>query len=130
MQNLTIYANEQIRLHPNHYTADNARMAMEPFLALPLDIDDDELQEALDECLDTDTSEEPEELSPEGYFAAMGVRAQKELGEGVDIREAASGRYTVTHIDNRGRRGDAVEISEGELVRTVRELLGLPLNSE
>ena len=130
MQNLAIYASDRIRMHANYYNEYGLGRSTKPYLILPVDATDEALREAIDECLNADTSEAPEDKTTEEYYATLGVRSQKDLGRGLDVVREDDGRYVLSPIDRKGLFGEPVEVADGELVRTVRGLLGLPVNSE
>jgi hypothetical protein len=123
MKNLTIYASDKIRMHPNAITVDGLGIAVEPFLILPLDASDEKLGEAIRECLERSESDVPhrpwEEEGTEAYYENLGVKSRKDLGPGVDITWE-NGVFTVTPIDMKGMFGDPAEVEEGMLVETVR----------
>ena len=125
MQNLTIYASDQVRMHPNHYDDHGLGRSTKPYIVLSLDVTDEALREAIEECLNADTSQAPEDKTPEEYYAILGVRSQRDLGQGLDVVREENGRYIVSPIDRKGLFGEPVEVADGELVRTVRGLLGL-----
>ena len=128
MKNISLFASDKIRMHPNDTTVDGLGIATEPFLTLPLDVPDEKLEKAIRQCLKsskTDVAHRPwskEETA--AYYKKLGVRAHKDLGRGADVR-LENGRYTVTPVDKRGLFGEPVEVKEEELVKTIQECMGL-----
>ncbi|MCB9053297.1 MAG: hypothetical protein H6556_28000 [Lewinellaceae bacterium] len=128
MKNISLFASDKIRMHPNDTTVDGLGIATEPFLILPLDVSDEELEKAIWECLEKSRSGIPhrpwrkEETA--AYYQLLGVRSHKDLGKGADVT-LENGRYTVTPVDKRGLFGELAIVSEEELLEMVRECLGL-----
>ncbi len=128
MKNISLFASDKIRIHPNDTTIDGLGIATEPFLILPLDVSDEELEKAIQECLGKSRSGIPhrpwrkEETA--AYYKHLGVRSHKGLGKGADVT-LENGRYTVTPVDKSGMFGEPVVVGEKKLVETVRKCLGL-----
>ncbi|MCB9265034.1 MAG: hypothetical protein H6558_08420 [Lewinellaceae bacterium] len=125
---ISLFASDKIRMHPNDTTVDGLGIATEPFLILPLDATDEELEKAIRECLEKSRNGVPhhpwrkEETA--AYYQLLGVRSHKDLGKGADVT-LENGRYTVTPVDKRGLFGEPVVVGEEELLKTVQECLGL-----
>ncbi|MCB9298252.1 MAG: hypothetical protein H6559_34845 [Lewinellaceae bacterium] len=128
MKNISLFASDKIRMHPNDTTVDGLGIAAEPFLIFPLDASDEELEKAIRQCLESSKSNVPhrpwrkEETA--AYYKHLGVRSHKDLGKGTDVT-LENGRYTVTPVDKRGLFGEPVVVEEEELLKTVQECLGL-----
>ena len=128
MKDISLFASDKIRLHPNDTTVDGLGIAAEPFLILPLDVSDVELEKAIQQCLELSKTNVPhrpwrkEETA--AYYKQLGVRSHKDLGRGADLR-LENDRYTVTPVDKRGLFGEPLEVLEDELLETVRKCLGL-----
>ncbi|MCO6476819.1 MAG: hypothetical protein J5I94_09385 [Phaeodactylibacter sp.] len=128
MKNISLFASDKIRMHPNDTTVDGLGIATEPFLILPLDTSDEKLEKAIRECLEKSRNGIPhhpwrkEEAA--AYYKQLGVRSHKDLGRGADVT-LENGRYTVTLVDKRGLFGKPVVVEEEELLKTVQECLGL-----
>ena len=128
MKNISLFASDKIRMHPNDTTVDGLGIAAEPFLIFPLDASDEELEKAIRQCLESSKSNVPhrpwrkEETA--AYYKHLGVRSHKDLGKGTDVT-LENGRYTVTPVDKRGLFGEPVVVGEEELLKTVQECLGL-----
>lgn len=128
MKNISLFASDKIRLHPNAITVDGLGIAIEPFFILPLDASDEELEKAMRLCLEKSQANVPhrpwrkEETA--AYYKQLGVRSHKDLGRGANVTLENS-RYTVTPVDKRGLFDDPVEVMVDGLLETVRECLGL-----
>ena len=128
MKNISLFASDKIRMHPNDTTVDGLGIATEPFLILPLDVSGEDLEKAIRLCLEhsrTDVPHRPwrkEETA--AYYKQLGVSAHRDLGRGADVA-LENGRYTITPVDKRGLFGEPVEAEEDGLVEMVREFLGL-----
>ncbi len=128
MRSLSLFAANHLRLHPNAITTDGLGIATPPFLSLPLDVSEEELEEAVQQCLQASRSGVPHrpwtKEETKAYYQQLGVRSQKELGRGAQVEEK-EGRYTVTTIKVGGLFEAPVEVEEAELLDTIRTCLGL-----
>lgn len=128
MKNISLFASDKIRMHPNDTTVDGLGIATEPFLILPLDVSDEKLEKAIRQCLESSKSNVPhrpwskEETA--AYYKKLGVRSHRGLGRGADVT-LENGRYTVAPVDKRGMFGEPVVVGEKDLLKTVQECLGL-----
>lgn len=123
----SIFASDRIRLHANGFTSDGFRyIAIEPFLVLPLDATDQDLRQAMQQCLAQATSDVTEEtfrqFDRKAYLKAMGVKSPKAMGQGAFI-SLENGVFLVSPINKKGRFGDAMAVGEEELVEVVRGVL-------
>ena len=128
MKNISLFASDKIRMHPNDTTVDGLGIAAEPYLILPLDVSDEELEKAIRQCLEKSRADVPhrpwQKEETAAYYQLLGVRSHKDLGKGADVT-LENGRYTVTPVDKRGLFGEPVVVGEEELLKTVQECLGL-----
>ncbi|MCB9050453.1 MAG: hypothetical protein H6556_13580 [Lewinellaceae bacterium] len=128
MKNISLFASDKIRMHPNDTTVDGLGIAAEPYLILPLDVSDEELEKAIRQCLEKSRADVPhrpwQKEETAAYYKQLGVRSHRDLGRGTDIK-VENGRYTVTPVDKRGLFGEPVEVKEEELVKTIQECMGL-----
>ena len=128
MKNISLFASDKIRMHPNDTTVDGLGIAAEPYLILPLDASDEELEKAIRQCLESSKSNAPhrpwrkEETA--AYYKHLGVRSHRDLGRGADVR-LENGQHTVTPVDKQGLFGEPLEVLEDKLLETVRKCLGL-----
>ena len=108
MKNITLFVSDKIRMHPNEITVDGLSIAVEPFLILPLDASDQELQEAITECLQQAKTEVPhrpwQAEETKAYYEKLSVQSQKDLGRGLDVMLEEEA-YTLTPIDTKGAFG-------------------------
>ena len=130
MKNISLFASDKIRMHPNDTTVDGLGIASEPFLILPLDASDEELEKAIRQCLEKSRENVPhrpwrkEETA--AYYKHLGVRSHKDLGQGANVTLDKS-RYTITPVNKSGLFGEPMVIDKEGLLEKVRECLGLLL---
>ena len=128
MKNITLFASDKIRMHPNEITVDGLGIAIEPFFILPLEVSDEELEKAIRRCLEAPrmnvTNRPWQQEATSAYYKKLGVRSHKDLGRGADVA-LEGGRYAVTPVDKKGRFGEPVEVEEERLLEVVRECLGV-----
>lgn len=108
MQSVSIFAGNRIRMHANNFTDDGLGIAGEPFIILSLDVSDEELDQAIRQCLAASKTGIPfrpwskEETA--AYYRHLGVKSQRALGAGAELRRE-NGRLTVTPANERGLFG-------------------------
>ncbi len=128
MKNISLFASDKIRMHPNDTTVDGLGIATMPYLILSLDASDEELERAIQECLEKSRNGIPHhpwrKEETVAYYKQLGVRSHRDLGRGADVK-LEDGRYTVTPVDKGGMFGEPVVVAEKELLKTVQECLGL-----